>query len=63
MCEDAELADMIIDAMYAFLVETPDRVPFTDLYFTSAPRHRGFQARTVQAGLWMPILYRKWTGK
>ena len=60
MCEDDELLKGINDAMAAFLNETPDRVPFTDWYFTSAPRHRGFQARTGQGGLWMPVLFKKW---
>ncbi len=63
LSEDEELTEKIIDAMYAFLVETPDRVPFTDLHFTKEPRHRGFQARTVQGGLWIPILLDRWKEK
>ena len=47
---------MIVDAMWDFLCETPDRTPFTDLHFTSKPWERGFQARTVQGGLFINLL-------
>lgn len=53
---DAEYTDMIVDAMWEFLNVTPDRVPFTDWYFTSEPKHRGFQNRSVQGGLFINLL-------
>lgn len=54
--DDKEYFDMICSHMAAFLTETPDRIPFTDWYFTSQPLHRGFQARTVQGGLFINLL-------
>lgn len=56
MLEDDAFFNQIVDRMYAFVHETPDRIPFTDLYFTSKPYARGFQARTVQGGLFMALL-------
>ena len=42
--------------MVRFLNETPDRVPMTDWYFTSEPKKRGFQARPVVGGVFLPLL-------
>lgn len=56
MFEDKEYFNRIVDAMWDFLCETPDRVPFPDLPFTSKPVERGFQARTVQGGLFINLL-------
>ena len=54
--EDKEYTDMIVNAMWKFMCETPDRVPFSDMNYASAPIMRGFQARTVQAGLFINLL-------
>ena len=54
--EDQEYTNMIVDAMWKFMCETPDRVPFSDMNYASAPIMRGFQARTVQAGLFINLL-------
>ena len=48
--------DEICERMWQFLRNTPDRVPFTDWYFTTEPYHRGFQARSVQAGLFINLM-------
>lgn len=56
LTNDKEYRNMIIDAMWDFLNETEDRVPFTDWYFTSEPNQRGFQNRTVQGGLFIPLI-------
>ena len=53
---DAEYTNMVVDAMWNFLCSTPDRIPFTDWYFVSKPYARGFQARTVQGGLFINLL-------
>lgn len=54
--EDKEYTDMIVNAMWQFMVQTPDRVPFSDMNYASAPIMRGFQARTVQGGLFINLL-------
>ena len=55
MLGDEEFFRMV-DTRYEFVVNTPDRIPFTDLYFTSKPYARGFQARTVQGGLYIALM-------
>ena len=42
-----------------FLEESPDRVPFSDWYRMETGRQQGFQNRTVQGGIFMPILLRR----
>ena len=54
--DDQQYTNMIVDAMWKFMCETPDRVPFSDMNYASAPIMRGFQARTVQAGLFINLL-------
>jgi len=53
---DKEYTDLVVDRMWDFLCETPDRVPFSDLNYVSQPIMRAFQARTVQAGLFINLL-------
>lgn len=54
--DDNDFFQLIVDRMWDFLNETPDRIPFTDWYFTSKPFSRGFQNRTVQGGLFVKLL-------
>lgn len=71
LTDDKEYRERIINAMWDMLQKTPDRVPFTDWYFTSSPRQRvyvpekeqgrelyrlGFQNRTVQGGLFILMM-------
>lgn len=56
MLGDEEFFSRVVDTMYDFLVKTPDRIPFTDLYFTTKPYARSFQARTVQGGLFIALM-------
>jgi hypothetical protein len=48
--------EAMVKPIARFLEETPDRVPMTDWYFTSRPRHRGFQARSVVGGVFIKLL-------
>lgn len=54
--EDEAYTNMVVDAMWNYLNETPDRAPFTDLHFTSEALQRSFWARTVQGGLYINML-------
>ena len=51
MAEQPQDFAALIDPVYLFLNETPDRVPMTDWYFTSTAKQRGFQARSVVGGV------------
>jgi hypothetical protein len=52
--------EALIAPVARFLRETPDRVPFSDWYDTVNAQHYYFQNRTVQGGLFMPILADAW---
>ena len=54
--DDKAYTDEIVNRMHAFLCESPDRVPFSDWNFVSYPKVRGFQARSVQGGLFINLL-------
>lgn len=56
MFKDDKLFNEVVERMHVFINNTEDRVPFTDLYFTSKPIQRGFQARSVQGGLFIKLL-------
>ncbi|MBO5453255.1 MAG: DUF4965 domain-containing protein [Clostridia bacterium] len=56
LTDNKEYQNKIISAMWKMLDETKSRVPFTDWYFCSDALQRGFQNRTVQGGLFMPLL-------
>ena len=56
LADDAEYRDAIVGAMWNMLCVTEDRVPFTDWYYTATGRQAGFQNRTVQGGLFLPLL-------
>lgn len=46
--------------VYKFALDTKDRVPLSDWYFTSSGDQRGFQARSVIGGHFMKILKEQW---
>lgn len=53
---DKEYTDLVVDKMWNFLCDSPDRVPFSDWNFATYPKFRGFQARSVQGGLFINLL-------
>ena len=56
--DDKEYLLKIIDAMWRFIDETTDRLPFTDWYETmEAEAAWCFRNRTVQGGLFAPLLF------
>ena len=53
----------MVKPMAEFLRRSESRVAFSDWYFTSTGKYRAFIARSVQGGLYMPLLMDKWTGE
>ena len=56
LSDDKEFRKNIVDKMWGLVCDMPDRVPFTDWYETEKPRQKSFQARSVQGGLFLPLL-------
>ena len=68
LTQNREDFDALVDPVFRFLNETPDRVPMTDWYYTHDARRRGFTARPVVGGVFLQMLYddalwRKWAGR
>ncbi len=58
----------LADPIYAFLQESPSRVPMTDWYLTEKGTEVGFQARSVVGGVFIklladPAMWKKWAGR
>ena len=51
--------EALVDPVFLFLNETPDRSPMTDWYETKTARKRGFTARPVVGGVFLQMLYDK----
>ena len=56
MTDNNEYRGRIIDTMWDMLNESPDRVPFIDWYLASSAKQKFFQNRTVQGGLFIPLM-------
>jgi hypothetical protein len=48
--------DAHIAPLWAWMNETPSRVPLTDWFYTDSGKQAGFQARSVVGGVFMPML-------
>jgi hypothetical protein len=67
LSDDSTTFNRLTEPVFAFLVETPDRVPMTDWYWTDSGKKTGFQARSVVGGVLIkmladPALRAKWQG-
>lgn len=56
LTDDAGKREKILSGIDVFLKESPDRVPFSDWYYTDNGRHEQFRARTVQGGCFILLL-------
>lgn len=59
MTDDREKVDALIAPIAAYVNETPSRVPFSDWYETVTGEYCHFIARSVQGGIFMPMLIHK----
>ena len=57
LTQDRADFEAIIDPVYRFLNETPDRSPMTDWYQTKTAKKVGFTARPVVGGVFLQMLY------
>ncbi len=56
MADDAATFTKLVDPVFTFLAETPDRVPMTDWYWADSGKMVGFQARPVVGGVFIKML-------
>ncbi|MBQ9914336.1 MAG: DUF4965 domain-containing protein [Clostridia bacterium] len=58
--KDEENIKLFSERIVKYLADTEDRNCFSDWIETKKPKQSGFDHRTVQAGLWMPVLMDKY---
>ncbi|MBO7721021.1 MAG: DUF4965 domain-containing protein [Kiritimatiellae bacterium] len=49
--------DALIDPLWESVDKTPDRVPMTDWYWADSSKYKGFKARSVVGGFFLPAIY------
>lgn len=54
--ESGKNTELFSECIVRYLNDTENRYPFTDWYETKEAKECSFRHRTVQAGLWMPVL-------
>lgn len=57
--ETYENVELFSEKIVTYLAQAQDRTCFSDWIETKKPKQAGFDHRTVQAGLWMPVLAKK----
>jgi hypothetical protein len=56
LASDPKQFNALIDPIYKWTNETPDRVPLSDWYDTKTGKHISFQARSVVGGVFIKAL-------
>ena len=56
LTDNEEKREKLLAPLYAFLKETPDRVPFTDWYDVESGKAYEFKARTTQGACFILLL-------
>jgi hypothetical protein len=59
MARDRPTMERLIEPVWRFAHDSPDRVPLSDWHWTSTGKVQGFRARPVIGGLYMPMLLDK----
>lgn len=57
MAKDKSQAEQLIRPIADYLENTSDRIPFGDWYDVKSGLHYHFKARSVQGGIFMPMMY------
>ncbi|MHA4736926.1 glutaminase family protein [Dyadobacter sp. MSC1_007] len=63
LADNAKDFNALIQPIYKYATQTPDRIPLSDWHETTNGKSVGFRARSVVGGYWMKVLGEKWTKK
>ncbi len=56
LANNADDFNTLMEPVYKFVNDTPDRVPFSDWYWTDSSKMRGFQHRPVIGGVFIKLM-------